>query len=258
MKAVAGTIGKGRCAPKECWVRKGDAIVDVANGCMATDFLDALKRQSAAAWMAVKAIVFNPVVNEKKLHALILEKKFEEEELFGAFVEWMAHGGGLDNLKEPSKFVAYYQKTLRDRVMKCTRPKEKRRESRLVLLDDLFAKSADDGAALNPVDKIMKEELLSAGRNERLMPDEKAIVRKCFSEFWRKQPRHAVVLCLRNMGLSAGEIKDLIGESTDNNVSQLARRGGLGLAKLLRSKKTPMPGVATGKRPESRRESDVR
>jgi hypothetical protein len=54
-----------RSAQTECWVRKGDAIVDDVNGYSSNDFVNALKSQSASAWIALRAIVFNPVMNEK-------------------------------------------------------------------------------------------------------------------------------------------------------------------------------------------------
>ena len=243
-RLASGKTIKDTAVSTESWVRRGDAIVDEVNGRTPVDFIAVLKNQSDKAWLAVKTIVFNPVINEKNIKALIREKKFVEDELFGKFVEWMMVYGGIDKLKDPTKFVAYYQKSFRDQLRRCVDPKVKRRGARIVFFDDLFVQAAEEAEVLNPIDKIRSDEILAAGRNERLMEDEKAIVRRCFVEFWKKHPKHAIVLCLRNMGLSAHEIKELVGESTDNNVSQLARRGGLDFADLIRAKKVLMPGVS--------------
>ena len=64
------------------WTKIGEAIVDIDNGWTALDFVAALKNQSAAAWVAVKAIIVNPVLNEKSIKAIIREKRFEEDEVF--------------------------------------------------------------------------------------------------------------------------------------------------------------------------------
>ena len=77
-----GTATEKQHAPTECWERNGDAIVDVGNSRTALDFVAALKNQSAAAWVAVKTIIVNPVLNEKNIKAIIREKKFEEDEVF--------------------------------------------------------------------------------------------------------------------------------------------------------------------------------
>ena len=77
-----GTATEKQHAPTECWERNGDAIVDVGNSRTALDFVAALKNQSAAAWVVVKTIIVNPVLNEKNIKAIIREKKFEEDEVF--------------------------------------------------------------------------------------------------------------------------------------------------------------------------------
>ena len=246
---------ENRSAPTECWERSGDAIVDVGNGLTASDFISALKNQSAAAWLAVKKIVVNPVLGEKSIRTLIMEKKFETDEIFGIFLERMIAKGKLNRLKEPDKVISFMQQCLRNQITRCTTKKEKKRAGREVLIDDYFQNQPeiDTKTETPPLDSISEDETLVATRDSRLMEDEKSIVRRCFVEFWKKHPKHAIILCLRNMGLSAHEIRELVGESTDNNVSQLARRGGLDLADLIRAKKVPMPGVSPKGRVRSRR-----
>ena len=244
-------------APTECWVRKGDAIVDVGNSRTALDFVAALKNQSAAAWVAVKTIVVNPVLNEKNIKAIIREKRFEEDEVFGIFLERMIVKGKLDELQDADKVVSFMQQCVRNQVKLCISEKAKKRAERLVLLEDCLTAScnADTKEKTNPIDTIPEDETKVATRSNRLMEDEKAIVRRCFVDFWRKHPRHAYVLNLRNMGLSDKEIKVLIGERTDNNVTQLARRGGKILADQITAKKIPLPGMtlATSARKRGRK-----
>ena len=236
----------GDCfAPKECWERCGDAVVDKANGFSPVDFVAALKNQSAAAWVAVKTIIVNPVLNEKNIKAIIREKRFEEDEVFGIFLERMIAKGKLDELRDADKVVSFMQQCVRNQVKSCISEKAKKRADRLVLLEDCLPAScnADTKEKINPIDTIPEDETKVAARRNRLMEDEKAIVRRCFVEFWRKHPRHAYVLNLRNMGLSDKEIKELIGERTDNNVTQLARRGGKILADQITAQKIPLPGM---------------
>ena len=227
------------------WTKIGEAIVDIDNGWTALDFVAALKNQSAAAWVAVKTIIVNPVLNEKNIKAIIREKRFEEDEVFGIFLERMIAKGKLDELRDADKVVSFMQQCVRNQVRSCISEKAKKRAERLVLLEDYFTAScnADTKEKTNPIDTIPEDETKVATRSNRLMDDEKAIVRRCFVEFWRKHPRHAYVLNLRNMGLSDKEIKELIGERTDNNVTQLARRGGKILADQITAKKIPLPGM---------------
>ena len=82
MKQKTDITPENRPAPTERWERSGDAIVDVGNSRTALDFVAALKNQSAAAWVAVKTIIVNPVLNEKNIKAIIREKRFEEDEVF--------------------------------------------------------------------------------------------------------------------------------------------------------------------------------
>ena len=229
----------------ECWERRGDAIVDAGNGRTASDFVGALKNQSAAAWLAVKTIIVNPVLNEKNIKSIIREKKFEEDEVFGIFLERMIAKGKLDELRETDKLVQFMQQCLRNQVTRCTTKKARRRAAKTVYIEDYFATPPDINTKkdVNPIDRIPEDEDKVAERNGRLMEDEKAIVRRCFVEFWKKHPRHAYVLNLRNMGLSDREIKELIGVKTDNNVTQLARRGGKILATQISAKKIPLPGI---------------
>ena len=238
---------ENRPAPTECWERVGDAIVDVDNSRTALDFVAALKNQSAAAWVAVKTLIVNSVLNEKKIKAIIREKKFEEDEVFGVFLERMIAKGKLDELRESDKLVQFMSKCLRNQVTLCTTKKAKRQAARTVYIEDYFATAPGASTAqdFNPIDKIPEDEDKVAARNNRLMEDEKAVVRRCFEAFWRKHPRHAYVLNLRNMGLSDREIKELIGAKSDNNVTQLARRGGKILATQMVAKKIPMPGITS-------------
>lgn len=231
-------------APTECWVRQGDTIVDEVNGRTSADFLAALKGQSARAWVAVKTIVFNPVINEKNIKSLIREKKFETDEVFGIFLERMIAKGKLDELRDADKLVSFMQQCIRNQVTRCTTRKARRREERVVFIEDYFSEpsEANTKEAVNPIDKIPEDEEKVSAREERLMEDEKSIVRRCFVMFWKKHPRHAYVLNLRNMGLSDREIKELIGAKTDNNVTQLARRGGKILAGQITAK-IPLPGM---------------
>ena len=256
MKQNTYIAPKNHLAPMECWERSGDAIVDASNGRTASDFIAALKNQSAAAWLAVKKIVVNPVLGEKNIKILIREKKFETDEIFGIFIERMIAKGKLDELREADKLVPFMQQCIRNQVTKCTTKKARLRDGKTVYIDDVYSNPIDINTkeGTNPIDKIPEDEEKVAAREDRLMEDEKAIVRRCFVELWKKHPRQAIVLCLRNMGLSALEIKELIGETTDNNVSQLARRGGLDFADLIRAKKVPMPGVSFKGRVGSRRQ----
>ena len=245
MKQKTDIVSEHRPAPTECWERSGDAIVDVGNGRTASDFIVALENQSAAAWLAVKRIVVNPVLDEKNIKTLIREKKFETDEIFGIFLERMIVKGKLDELREAEKLVPFMQQCIRNQVTKCTTKKARLRDGKTVYIDDVYSNPIDINTKedTNPIDKIPEDEEKVAARNGRLMEDEKAIVRRCFVEFWKKHPRHAYVLNLRNMGLSDGEIKELIGVKTDNNVTQLARRGGKILATQITAKKIPLPGM---------------
>ncbi len=242
MKKKTDIAIANRPAPTECWVRKGDAIVDDVNGYSSTDFINALKSQSAAAWIALRAIVFNPVMNEKRIRELIDEKKYEVNELFGEFVEWMMKAGGIDKNKDPDKFVAYFQQCIRGRVNQCIGPRVRKRGGRIRFLDDMFRYLPPDGD-VEPVDLIRREEILSAARNEPLQDDEKAIIHRCFQQLWMKHPRYAYVVALYNMGLSNHEIQEIVGERTDNNVAKIAQRGLEGLGALIRARKVAMPGV---------------
>ena len=230
--------------PSPNWERRGDAIVDVGNSRTALDFVAALKNQSAAAWVAVKTIIVNPVLNEKNIKAIIREKKFEEDEVFGIFLERMIAKGKLDELREADKLVQFMQQCLRNQVTRCTTKKARRRAAKTVYIEDYFATPPDINTKkdVSPIDRIPEDEDKVAERNGRLMEDEKSIVRRCFVMFWKKHPRHAYVLNLRNMGLSDREIKELIGAKTDNNVTQLARRGGKILAGQITAK-IPLPGM---------------
>ena len=232
-------------APAECWERRGDAIVDAGNNCTALDFVVALKNQNAAAWVALKTIIFNPVLNEEKISVLVREKKFEADEIFGIFVERMIFKGKINRLKEPDKIISFMQQCIRNQITRCTTKKEKARATREVLIDDYFQNQPDidTKGETNPIDSIPEDETSVAARASCLMEDEKAIVRRCFVEFWRKHPRHAYVLNLRDMGLSDREIKEFIGARTDNNVTQLARRGGKILADQITAKKIPLLGM---------------
>ena len=245
MKQKTDITPENRPAPTERWERSGDAIVDVGNSRTALDFVAALKNQSAAAWVAVKTIIVNPVLNEKNIKAIIREKRFEEDEVFGIFLERMIAKGKLDELRDADKVVSFMQQCVRNQVKSCISEKAKKRAERLVLLEDCLSAScdADTKEKINQIDIIPEDETKVAARSNRLMDDEKAIVRKCFVDFWRKHPRHAYVLNLRNMGLSDREIKELIGVKTDNNVTQLARRGGKILATQISAKKIPLPGM---------------
>lgn len=245
MKAKADIAIEKQHAPTECWERKGDAIVDVGNNRTALDFVAALKNLSAAAWVAVKTIIVNPVLNEKNIKTIIRERKFEEDEVFGIFLERMIAKGKLDELRDADKVVSFMQQCVRNQVKSCISEKAKKRAERLVLLEDCLPVScnADTKEKVNPIDTIPEDETKVAARSIRLMEDEKAIVRRCFVEFWRKHPRHAYVLNLRNIGLSDREIKELIGVKTDNNVTQLARRGGKFLAEQITAKKVLLPGM---------------
>lgn len=237
-------VSENRPAPTESWERSGDAIVDVGNGRTASDFIVALKNQSAAAWSAVKRIVVNPVLNEKSIKAIIREKKFEEDEVFGIFLERMMAKGKLDELREPDKVVSFMQQCIRNQVKSCVSEKAKIRDGRLVFEGELANPAKPDTKEqVNPIDAIPEDEAIVAARDSRLQDDEKAIVRECFGTFWESHPRHSYVLYLRNMGLSDREIKELIGVKTDNNVSQLARRGGKILAGQITAKKIPLPGM---------------
>lgn len=239
------------------WTKIGEAIVDIDNGWTALDFVAALKNQSATAWVAVKTSIVNPVLNEKNIKAIIREKRFEEDEVFGIFLERMIAKGKLDELRDADKVVSFMQQCVRNQVKSCISEKAKKRAERLVLLEDYLTAScnADTKEKTNPIDTIPEDETKVATRSNQLMDDEKAIVRRCFVEFWRKHPRHAYVLNLRNMGLSDKEIKELIGERTDNNVTQLARRGGKILAGQITAKKIPLPGMtlATSARKRGRK-----
>ena len=82
MKQRKDIVEPSLSAPAECWERSGDALIDKANGFSPVDFVAALKNQSAAAWVAVKTIIVNPVLNEKNIKAIIREKRFEEDEVF--------------------------------------------------------------------------------------------------------------------------------------------------------------------------------
>ena len=236
---------KNRPASTECWKRVGDAIVDVGNGRTASDFVAALKNQSSAAWVAVKTLIVDPVLNEKNIKAIIREKKFDEDEVFGIFLERMIAKGKLDELRESNKLVQFMSQCLRNQITWYTTKKAKRQAARTVYIEDYFATPPCTSTAqdFNPIDKIPEDEDKVATRNNRLMEDEKAVVRRCFEEFWRKHPRHAYVLNLRNIGLSDREIKELVGVKTDNNVTQLARRGGKILATQITAKKIPLPGM---------------
>ena len=246
MKQRKDIVEPSLSAPAECWERSGDALIDKANGFSPVDFVTALKNQSAAAWVAVKTIIVNPVLNEKNIKAIIRERKFEEDEVFGIFLERMIAKGKLDELRDADKVVSFMQQCVRNQVKSCISEKARKRAERLVLLEDCLPAScnADTKEKVNPIDTIPEDETKVAARSNRLMEDEKAIVRRCFVEFWRKHPRHAYVLNLRNMGLSDKEIKELIGERSDNNVTQLARRGGKILATQIIAKKIPLPGMA--------------
>lgn len=259
MKQKTDITPENRPAPTECWERSGDAIVDASNGRTASDFIAALKNQSAAAWLAVKKIVVNPVLDEKNIKTLIREKKFETDEIFGIFIERMIAKGKLDELREADKLVPFMQQCIRNQVTKCTTKKARLRDGKTVYIDDVYSNPIDINTkeGTNPIDKIPEDEEKVAARNGRLMEDEKAVVRRCFVMFWRKHPKHAIVLCLRNMGLSALEIKELIGETTDNNVSQLARRGGLDFADLIRSREMVLSGVSTKCPVKKRRQNHV-
>ena len=153
--------------------------------------------------------------------------------------------GKLNRLKYPDKIISFMQQCIRNQVTRCTTKKEKKRAGREVLIDDYFQDQPDidTKGETNPIDSIPEDETLVATKASRLMDDEKAIVRRCFVEFWRKHPRHAYVLNLRNCGLSDREIKELIGARTDNNVTQLALRGGRILADHITAKKIPLPGM---------------
>ena len=242
MKQKTDIAPGNRPAPTECWERRGDAIVDAGNGRTASDFIAALKNRSAAAWLAVKKIVVNPVLDEKNIKTLIREKKFETDEIFGIFIERMIAKGKLDELREADKLVPFMQQCIRNQVTKCTTKKARLRDGKTVYIDDIYSNPTGQEDT-NPIDKIPEDEEKVAARNCRLMEDEKSIVRRCFVMFWKKHPRHAYVLNLRNMGLSDKEIKELIGERTDNNVTQLARRGGKILATQITAKKIPLPGM---------------
>ena len=259
MEKRATDMAKGsRRAPTECWVRRGDAIVDEVNGRTSVDFIVALKNQSDNAWVAVKTIVFNPVLRGKAVRARMDELGYRPAKVFSDFVNHMVVDGALDRIRNPDKLVAFLQKSIRNQVIYDTArsKKEKTQGKKTVFIDDHFSNPSDVNSkeTVNPIDKIPEDEETVAAREDRLMEDEKAIVRRCFVELWKKHPRQAIVLCLRNMGLSALEIKELIGETTDNNVSQLARRGGLDFADLIRAKKVPMPGVSFKGRVGSRRQ----
>ena len=245
MAAKACKSRKITAVPTESWVRRGDAIVDEVNGLTPVDFLAALKNQSAAAWLAVKRLVVNPVLGEKNIKTLIREKKFETDEIFGIFLERMIAKGKLAELREAEKLVPFMQQCIRNQVTKCTTKKARLRDGKTVYIEDIYSNPTDINTKedANPIDKIPEDEEKVAARNCRLMEDEKALVRRCFVMFWRKHPRHAYVLNLRNMGLSDREIKELIGAKTDNNVTQLARRGGKILATQISAKKVPLPGM---------------
>lgn len=259
VKQKTDIVSENRPAPTECWERSGDAIVDVGNGRTASDFIVALKNQSAAAWLAVKRIVVNPVLDEKNIKTLIREKKFETDEIFGIFLERMIAKGKLAELREAEKLVPFMQQCIRNQVTKCTTKKARLRDGKTVYIEDIYSNPTDINTKedTNPIDKIPEDEEKVAARNCRLMEDEKSIVRRCFVMFWRKHPKHAIVLCLRNMGLSALEIKELIGEKKENNVSQLARRGGLDFADLIRSREMVLSGVSTKCPVKKRRQNHV-
>ena len=241
-KKDIGTLN--RSAPKECWVRKGDTIVDEVAGRGPADFIAALKSQSEAAWVAFREIVFDPVMDEMKIRELIGKDKSKVNESFDEFVEWMIKDGGIDKNEEPDKFVAYFQKCVRGRAMRCIDPKVKKRLNRMRFLDDLFKSLPQDGDC-EPIDLIRKEEILSEVRNERLQADEKAIIHQCFKELWTKHPRYAYVVALHNMGLSNHEIREIIGVRTDNNVAKIAQRGLEDLGERICARKVEMPGVPT-------------
>ena len=238
-------IASGNRPTPEHWERSGDAIVDTDKGLTVSDFIAALKNQNAAAWLAVKTIVVNPVLGEKNIKTLIREKKFETDEIFGIFIERMIAKGKLDELREADKLVPFMQQCIRNQVTKCTTKKARLRDGKTVYIEDVYSNPIDINTKedTNPIDKIPEDEEKVAVRNGRLMEDEKAIVRRCFTMFWRKYPRYAYVIILRNMGLSDREIKELIGLKTDNNVTQQARRGGKILATQIASKKIPLLGM---------------
>ena len=239
----ATQVAPRNVSPK--WAREDDAIADSANGCTPVDFIAALKNQSEAAWVALKTIIFNPVLNEKKIHTLVEEKKFEPDEIFGIFVEQMVGKGKLDKIREPDKSISFLQQCIRNQITNCTTRKAKERDGRIVFIDDCFKDRTGDGSkdVTNIIDSIPEDEAVVAARDSRLMEDEKAIVRRCFEEFWRQHPSHAYVLAFRNMGLNDKEIQVLMGKSKPNSVTQLAHRGGEALAKRLMSKKLDLPGI---------------
>lgn len=254
MKTEATDIIKDNLsASTECWERKGDAIVDECNGRTASDFINALKDQSVDAWLTVKKIVVNPVLHEKKIMTLIVEKKMEADEIFGIFIERMISKGGLKRLKDPDKVVPFMQQCVRGQIKRCTTKKEKKRVEREVLIDDYFQSQSDidikDGT--NPINSIPESEALVADRDSRLMEDEKAIVRKCFKEFWKKHPKYAYVIALRNSGLDNHEINQIIAVGTDNYVSNLVKRGRKDLAKRIIARNVALPGVPQGKKGNS-------
>ena len=195
----------------------------------------------------MKKIVVNPVLDEKNIKTLIREKKFETDEIFGIFIERMIAKGKLDELRDADKLVPFMQQCIRNQVTKCTTKKARLRDGKTVYIDDVYSNPIDINTKedTNPIDKIPEDEEKVAARNGRLMDDEKAVVRRCFVMFWRNHPRHAYVLNLRNMGLSDREIKELIGVKTDNNVTQLARRGGKILATQITAKQIPLPGMTS-------------
>lgn len=247
MKQKTDIVSDNRPAPTECWERSGDAIVDVGNGRTASDFIAALKNQSAAAWLAVKRIVVNPVLNEKSIKAIIREKKFEDDEVFGIFLERMMAKGKLDELREPDKVVSFMQQCVRNQVKSYVSEKAKIRDGRLVLEGE-FAKPTklDTKEQINPIDAVPEDEAVVAARNNRLMEDEKEIVRRCFEEFWRKYPKRAYVVALRNSGLSDHEINEIVAVGTDNYVTKLVQRGHEDLAAqiLAKTKNILLPGVS--------------
>lgn len=260
MKQKAYIAPKNHLAPMECWERRGDAIVDAGNGRTASDFVGALKNQSAAAWNAVRKIVVDPVLNEKGVRELMRKNKFEDDEQFNIFVERMMAKGRLNRLKEADKLVPFMQKCIRNQIMEHKTKKAKRRAARTIFIEDYFSKPSDVDAKqdVNLIDMIPEDETQAAMRNERLMDDEKAIVRRCFWELWKENPKRAIALSLWNVGLSAHEIKELMGERSDNNVSQLTCRGGKDFSELIRSKKVTLLDVSSDSIGTSRRKKHGR
>ena len=180
MKQKTDIVSEKRPAPTECWVRKGDTIVDEVNGRTSVDFIAALKNQSAAAWVAVKTIVFNPVLRGKAVRARMAELGYHPAKVFSDFVNHMIVDGAIDRIRNPDKLVAFLQKSVRNQVIFDTgrSKKEKTRRRKTVFIDDHFSASSGvcTNGTVNPVDMISEDEENGAAGEDRLMEDRKSVV----------------------------------------------------------------------------------